>query len=166
MRADLARAYGAGLDFTFTANPALLGGLRVQVGGDVYDGSVQARLAALQGKFLVNFMSTLLQEIEAQISGLKTGVTKQNVGTVREIGDGVAKIEGLSDAMLNEMLDFGDGIVGLALNLEETEVGAIILGDYTDIKEGQRGPHHRQAPPGARGQGAARPRRQFPGPAH
>ena len=82
-------------------------------------------------------MSTLLQEIEAQISGLKTSVTKQNVGTVREIGDGVARIEGLSDAMLNEMLDFGDGIVGLALNLEETEVGAIILGDYTDIKEGR-----------------------------
>jgi F-type H+-transporting ATPase subunit alpha len=82
-------------------------------------------------------MSTLLQEIEAQISGLKTGVTKQNVGTVREIGDGVARIEGLSDAMLNEMLDFGDGIVGLALNLEETEVGAIILGDYTAIKEGR-----------------------------
>ncbi len=47
VRADLARAYGAGLDFTFTANPALLGGLRVQVGGDVYDGSVRARLAAL-----------------------------------------------------------------------------------------------------------------------
>src|SRR5665213_1796263 len=83
------------------------------------------------------FMSTLLQEIEAQISGLKTGVTRQNVGTVREIGDGVAKIEGLSGAMLNEMLDFGDGIVGLALNLEETEVGAIILGDYTAIKEGR-----------------------------
>src|ERR1700761_7590610 len=82
-------------------------------------------------------MSTLLQEIEAQISGVKTGVTKQNVGTVREIGDGVAKIEGLSDAMLNEMLDFGNGVIGLALNLEETDVGAIILGDYTGIKEGQ-----------------------------
>jgi F-type H+-transporting ATPase subunit alpha len=81
--------------------------------------------------------TTLLQEIESKISGLKTGVTKQNVGTVREIGDGVAKIEGLSDAMLNEMLDFGNGVVGLALNLEETEVGAIILGEYTGIKEGQ-----------------------------
>src|SRR5947208_11794415 len=81
-------------------------------------------------------MSTLLQEIEAQIAGVKTGVQKQNVGTVREIGDGVAKIEGLSDAMLNEMLDFGNGVVGLALNLEESEVGAIILGDYTHIKEG------------------------------
>src|SRR6267143_1968022 len=82
-------------------------------------------------------MSTLLQEIESKISGVKTQVSRQNVGTVREIGDGVAKIEGLTDAMLNEMLDFGNGVTGLALNLEETEVGAIILGDYTGVKEGQ-----------------------------
>src|SRR5688500_19301765 len=82
-------------------------------------------------------MSTLLQDIESQISGVKTNVARQNVGTVREIGDGVAKIEGLTDAMLNEMLDFGNGVVGLALNLEETEVGAIILGDYTGVREGQ-----------------------------
>src|ERR1041384_2882749 len=82
-------------------------------------------------------MSTLLQEIEAQIAGVKTAVARQNVGIVREIGDGVAKIEGLTDAMLNEMLDFGNGVIGLALNLEETEVGAIILGDYTSVREGQ-----------------------------
>src|SRR5713101_7747701 len=82
-------------------------------------------------------MSTLLQEIEAQIAGVKTATAKQNVGTVREIGDGVAKIEGLSDAMLNEMIDFGSGIIGLALNLEETEVGAIILGDWSKVREGQ-----------------------------
>ena len=81
-------------------------------------------------------MSNLLQEIEAQIAGAKTSVAKQNVGTVREIGDGVAKIEGLTDAMLNEMIDFGDGVVGLALNLEETEVGAVILGDYKGVREG------------------------------
>jgi F-type H+-transporting ATPase subunit alpha len=81
-------------------------------------------------------MSNLLQDIESQIAGVKTAAVKQNVGVVREIGDGVAKIEGLTDAMLNEMLDFGNGVVGLALNLEETEVGAIILGDYTKIKEG------------------------------
>src|SRR5581483_2776591 len=44
---------------------------------------------------------------------------------------------GLTDTMLNEMLDFGNGVTGLALNLEETEVGAIILGDYLSVKEGQ-----------------------------
>jgi len=82
-------------------------------------------------------MSNLLQEIEAQIAGIKTSVSRQNVGIVREIGDGVAKIEGLTDAMYNEMIDFGHGVMGLVLNLEETEVGVIILGDYTGIKEGQ-----------------------------
>src|SRR4051794_25759097 len=82
-------------------------------------------------------MSSILQEIEAQIAGVKTTTARQNVGTVREISDGVAKVEGLTDAMLNEMLDFGNGVTGIALNLEETEVGAIILGDYTPVKEGQ-----------------------------
>jgi F-type H+-transporting ATPase subunit alpha len=81
-------------------------------------------------------MSNLLQEIEAQISGVKTSVNKQNVGIVREVSDGVAKIEGLTDCMSNEMLDFGNGVIGLALNLEETEVGAIILGDYLGVHEG------------------------------
>src|SRR6187401_902188 len=81
-------------------------------------------------------MSEILQDIQSKIAGVKTATARQNVGTVREIGDGVAKIEGLTDAMLNEMLDFGNGITGLALNLEETEVGAIILGDYTKIEEG------------------------------
>ena len=81
-------------------------------------------------------MSNLLQEIEAQIAGVKTSVQRQNVGIVREISDGVAKIEGLTDVMLNEMIDFGGGVIGIALNLEETEVGAIVLGDYLGIKEG------------------------------
>ncbi|HEY5741047.1 MAG TPA: F0F1 ATP synthase subunit alpha [Terrimicrobiaceae bacterium] len=82
-------------------------------------------------------MSNILQELESKIENIHSASTaKANVGVVREIGDGVAKIEGLSAAMLNEMLEFPNGIYGLALNLEETEVGAIILGDYTTIGEG------------------------------
>ena len=81
-------------------------------------------------------MDKLLREIEAQIAGAKAAAAKQNVGVIREIGDGVARVEGLSDAMLNEMIDLGHGITGLALNLDETEVGVIILGDYTQLEEG------------------------------
>jgi F-type H+-transporting ATPase subunit alpha len=81
-------------------------------------------------------MTNLLREIEAQIAGAKTAAAKQNVGVIRELGDGVAKLDGLTDAMLNEMIDLGNGITGLVLNLEETEVGVIILGDYTRLKEG------------------------------
>ncbi len=81
-------------------------------------------------------MADLLSEIKAQIAGAKTTAAKHNVGVIREVGDGVAKIEGLSDAMLNEMIDLGNGVTGLALNLDETEVGVVILGDYTQLKEG------------------------------
>jgi len=81
-------------------------------------------------------MADLLKELEAEITGVRATTARQNVGTIREIGDGVARVEGLTDAMLNEMLDLGHGITGLALNLEETEVGVIILGDYTELEEG------------------------------
>jgi F-type H+-transporting ATPase subunit alpha len=81
-------------------------------------------------------MSTLLEELKSQIVSLKTDVAQSNIGTVREISDGVAKIEGLSGAALNEMLEFPDGVFGIALNLEETEVGAIIIGEFAHIKEG------------------------------
>ncbi len=81
-------------------------------------------------------MANLIQDIEAQIAGAKATAVKRNIGVIREIGDGVAKVEGLGDVMLNEMLDLGRGITGLALSLEETEVGVIILGDYTGLEEG------------------------------
>jgi F-type H+-transporting ATPase subunit alpha len=81
-------------------------------------------------------MSSILEEIETQIAGLKTSTTKSNVGVVREAGDGVARIEGLSEVMLNEMIEFPSGDFGLALNLEETEVGVILLGDPTKVSEG------------------------------
>src|SRR5467141_3107227 len=81
-------------------------------------------------------MSSILEEIETKIAGLKTSTSKSNVGVVRETGDGVARIEGLSDVMLNEMIEFPNGVFGLALNLEETEVGAILMGETTKVSEG------------------------------
>ena len=81
-------------------------------------------------------MSNILQELETSIAGLKTAVSKSNVGVVREIGDGAARIEGLSDVMLNEMIDFGNGLFGLALNLEETEIGCVLLGSGENVKAG------------------------------
>jgi F-type H+-transporting ATPase subunit alpha len=59
-----------------------------------------------------------------------------NVGTVVEVGDGIARIHGLGNAAYNELLQFPHDIMGLALNLEEDNVGAVILGDYSQIKEG------------------------------
>lgn len=81
-------------------------------------------------------MSTILQEIVSAISGLKTDTVRSNVGIVRQVGDGVARIEGLSEVMLNEMIEFPGGLFGIALNLEETEVGAVLLGEDRGVKEG------------------------------
>ena len=81
-------------------------------------------------------MADLISQIESEIKGLKLKSQKQNVGRVIEIGDGVARIEGLSDVQSSELLDFGFGVSGLALNLEQYNVGAVIFGDFTKIKEG------------------------------
>ena len=81
-------------------------------------------------------MADLLKEIEEQIAEVKAATVRQNVGVIREVGDGIARVEGLSDAMLNEMLDLGHGVTGLALDLDESEVGVVVLGDYTQLHEG------------------------------
>ena len=74
--------------------------------------------------------------IRQQIEQFGTTVSAVNVGTVVEVGDGIARIHGLAGAKYNELLEFPNGIIGLALNLEEDSVGAIILGGYSKIKEG------------------------------
>ncbi|MCR6655159.1 MAG: F0F1 ATP synthase subunit alpha [Opitutus sp.] len=82
-------------------------------------------------------MSTVLDQIEQQIAKLSTKAVKKNTGTIRTIADGVAKIDGLSDVMYNEMVQFPGGAIGIALNLEEDEVGCVVLGDYSKLKEGE-----------------------------
>jgi F-type H+-transporting ATPase subunit alpha len=81
-------------------------------------------------------MNPILQDIQEQINKLENQVTKQNIGRILSLADGVAKIQGLSQVMYNEMIAFPNGSYGIALNLEENEVGCIILGDYSTLKEG------------------------------
>ncbi|WP_269524100.1 F0F1 ATP synthase subunit alpha [Coraliomargarita parva] len=81
-------------------------------------------------------MSSIVEQIEKEIAQFESGAVKSNTGKIVTIADGVAKLEGLSGVMYNEMIDFGDGVFGLALNLEEDEVGCVILGDYSKLKEG------------------------------
>jgi F-type H+-transporting ATPase subunit alpha len=74
--------------------------------------------------------------IRQQIEQFGGAVTAVDVGTVVEAGDGIARVYGLRGAMYSELLEFPKGIMGMALNLEEDAVGAIVLGDHTEIKEG------------------------------
>ncbi len=81
-------------------------------------------------------MSTVLEQIEQEIAKLSAKAVRKNTGTIRTVADGVAKIDGLSDVMYNEMVQFPGGAIGIALNLEEDEVGCVILGDVSMLKEG------------------------------
>jgi len=74
--------------------------------------------------------------IKKQIEGYKSELDVSEVGTVVMVGDGIARIHGLSNAMAGEMLEFENGIQGMVLNLEEDSIGVAILGDYLEIQEG------------------------------
>ena len=81
-------------------------------------------------------MSTVVEQIEQQIAKLSSKAIKKNTGTIRAVADGVAKLDGLSDVMYNEMVQFPGGAIGIALNLEADEVGCVVLGDVSQLKEG------------------------------
>ena len=80
----------------------------------------------------------IIEDIQKQIEKAQISTTAKNIGRIVEIGDGVAKVSGLSDVSASELVSFPHNITGLALNLEEDNVGIIIFGDWTKLKEGDR----------------------------
>jgi F-type H+-transporting ATPase subunit alpha len=74
--------------------------------------------------------------IRQQIEGYQAGVTVTEVGTIVKIGDGIAEVHGLEKVMAGELLDLPHGVAGIALNLEEDKVGAVLFGEYQKVKEG------------------------------
>ncbi len=139
-----------------SSNPELIGGARITVGDTVIDGSVQAQLAG-DGNAVARRTShsvtparrperredtmqlnpsEISELIKSKIQNLDTGAEVRTQGTVVSVTDGICRIHGLSDAMQGEMLEFPGNTFGLALNLERDSVGAVILGEYEHITEG------------------------------
>jgi F-type H+-transporting ATPase subunit alpha len=75
--------------------------------------------------------------IREQIENYESKVTVDEVGTIVSLGDGIARVHGLDKVMAGELLDFGHGVAGIAMNLEEDQVGAVLMGEYTEVKEGE-----------------------------
>ena len=84
-------------------------------------------------KFKADEISSVIQR---EIEQFSPEVTTSEVGQVLEVGDGIARVYGLSGLMSGEMVSFENGVKGIALNLEESSVGVMVLGDYTRIEEG------------------------------
>ena len=81
-------------------------------------------------------MSTILEQIEQEIARLDTSAVQTNTGRILTLADGVARVSGLSKAMFNELIEFPGDTFGIALNLAEDEVGCVILGDISHLKQG------------------------------
>src|SRR6201994_264022 len=82
-----------------------------------------------------NEITELLRQ---QIENYEQRVQVDEVGTIVTLGDGIARIHGLEKVMAGELIEFPHGVAGLAMNLDESEVGAVLLGDYTELKEGDQ----------------------------
>src|SRR6201988_43237 len=78
------------------------------------------------------------QLIREQIENYETKIAVDEVGTVITLGDGIARVYGLDKVMAGELLQFPHGVAGLAMNLEEDQVGAVLMGDYTEVREGDQ----------------------------
>ncbi|MHA6617160.1 F0F1 ATP synthase subunit alpha [Pseudonocardia sp. DLS-67] len=76
--------------------------------------------------------------ISSYVSSLETETSREEVGTVADTGDGIAHVEGLPSVMTNELLEFDGGVLGVALNLDQRAIGAVVLGPYSGIEEGQQ----------------------------
>ncbi len=82
-------------------------------------------------------IESLIKDLTSQINAFKPQVEAVDVGEVIEVGDGIARVSGLTSVELNELVEFSNGVLGVAFNLEEERVGVIILGEYAEIEEGQ-----------------------------
>src|SRR5215216_1740277 len=76
--------------------------------------------------------------LEQYVSSYKPEISREEVGIVTEAGDGIARVEGLPSTMASELLEFADGTLGVALNLDVREIGVVVLGDFAGIEEGQQ----------------------------
>src|ERR1700753_2136395 len=76
--------------------------------------------------------------LERYVSSYTPEVSREEVGIVSDAGDGIAHVEGLPSTMANELLEFQDGTLGVALNLDVREIGVVVLGEFTGIDEGQQ----------------------------
>src|SRR2546421_6447164 len=80
----------------------------------------------------------ITQSIRQQIENYETKIAVDEVGTIISLGDGIARVHGLEKVMAGELLEFPHNVAGLAMNLEEDQVGVVLLGEYTEIKEGDQ----------------------------
>ncbi len=117
---------------------SLIGGLRLQVGDTVYDGSLAHRLNVIRNNIVSEAVpeGDVAEALRGRLSKEQSKLDAFQVGTVITLSDGICRVSGLSDVMAGEMLEFSGGLRGLVMDLETDNVGVVMLGNYDNVQEG------------------------------
>ncbi len=128
----------ASLDYTFVQDSSLLGGIRVKIGDSVYDGSAAHALARVKEAVKTTDLrsESAAESIERELSSVPLGLDSYQIGRVTSLSDGICRVRGLSDVMAGEMVQFGDELCGMVMDLEKNDVGVVLLGEYENVQEG------------------------------
>ena len=117
---------------------SLIGGLCLQVGDTVYDGSLAHRLNVIRNSIVSEAVpeGDVAEALRGRLSKEQSKLDAFQVGTVITLSDGICRVSGLSDVMAGEMLEFSGGLRGLVMDLEKDNVGVVMLGNYDNVQEG------------------------------
>ena len=128
----------ASLDYTFVQDLSLLGGIRVKIGDSVYDGSAAHALARVKEAVKTTDLrsESAAESIKRELSSVPLGLDSYQIGRVTSLSDGICRVRGLSDVMAGEMVQFGDELCGMVMDLEKNDVGVVLLGEYENVQEG------------------------------
>lgn len=145
LSAALTQVTGEKATLAVEVDPEVLGGISVQVGDTLVDGTLRTRLSYLKSQAAKaataskEFGDTggLVSALKSVVETLSYPPAIEHVGTVTYVGDGVARVSGLDTAMIGELIKFPGGVQGMVLNLDDNEVGCVILGPYDHIAEDQ-----------------------------
>ena len=126
------------LSYTYAEDDSLVGGIRVQVGDSVYDGSIVHALETVKEsieKAEIGDESTA-DGLEKHLSSLSLGIDSYQTGRVSSLSDGICRITGLSDVMAGEMIQFRGDLRGMVMDLDKNDIGVVLLGNYDSVQEG------------------------------
>lgn len=126
--------------FKTVTDPELIGGMRLQIGDTVYDGSIAGILSRVREKMAADTACEPGEDIGSgilrNIESAEAGVDVYQTGHITSLADGICRVSGLSDVMSGEMLKFKDDLSGMVMDLEKDNVGVVLLGNYSSAQEG------------------------------
>ena len=137
---ELSKSINKKIKFKFKVDKDLIGGIKVQLGSLMIDTSIRSKLIKFEKSNVGEIMdinpSEVTKILKEQIKNFGKSAEISEVGKVLSVGDGIARVYGLDNVQAGEMVEFKDGSKGMALNLENDNVGVVIFGDDREIKEG------------------------------